>query len=314
MRARTRRSKRRNILRSRRYKRKLRGGSQLIDKVILLFPVYPHVYPLIYNIMKKMKDNNITIDILLVFSTQEDYDSFEQKDRIKHAILDKSINDHSKDKFFQISAKRFCGYNYLLTQPYEYFISLDADIDIIPENFTNDKIMSKIESRFANKRIYGAVTNFGDNVKSLVKYAFSDTEYYDKLKELTKEFTLYTCWTDIPVVKKSDISDFLSFIKYDKTQINGNDFNFEAGFDFVYYDMFLLLKRDFKMIDITPITPRLEYDINHEINKDNCKDIFEKLKAEQYTPGWIHSRIFNLDPTYFRSEGNFIMFHIDRTK
>jgi hypothetical protein len=260
-----------------------------------------------------MKDNKITIDVFLVFSTQADYDTFEQKDSIKHLILSKEINEHSQDKHFQVSAKHFLGYTHLITQPYEYIITLDGDFDIIPENFTNDKIMSKIHAKFSNKRIYGATPPaFGDIVKKIATAVFKDTTEYNKISVMTKDFTLYSCWTDLPVIKRSDILEFLSFIKYDKMQLNGKDFAFESSFDAVYYDIFLILHRGFRMLDINTITVGLEHDPNNSITTANYKDIFTQLKAEKYVPGWIHNRIFNLDPAYFTSEGNFIKFHVDR--
>ena len=260
-----------------------------------------------------MKDNKITMDVYLVFSTQADYDAFEQKELIKHLILTKEINEHSQDKHFQISAKRFLGYTHLITQPYEYIITLDGDFDIIPENFTNDKIMSKIDAKFSNKRIYGATSpTFSDIVKKIADAVFKDSPEYNKIAILTKDFTLYTCWNDLPVIKRSDIVEFLSFIKYDKMHLNGKDFIFESSFDTVYYDIFLILHRGFRMLDITSITVGLEHDATDSITAANYKDVFTQLKAEKYVPGWIYNKIFNLDPAYFISEGNFIKFHADR--
>jgi len=305
---------RKNISR-RRNKRKLRGGNiKKIDKVAMLIPVHPSSYIYIYNLLKKMKENNIVMDIFLIFSTQHDYDAFEQKDRIKHVILDKTINDHSQDKHFQISAKRFYGYTHLVTQPYEYILTLDADFDIIPENFTQDKILSKIHAKFSNKRIFGAVSTLGNIVQDCMNYAFGGTKEYDKISELTKGFTLYTCWTDIPVIKRTDINEFLSFLNYDKTKtkINGKDFVFEASFDALFYDIFLLLRRNFEMIDISDITIGLEHNGRRNFTSATYRAIFDKLKAQKYVPGWVHSRLFKMDPPYFTSEGNFLMFHIDR--
>ena len=304
---------RKRITRKRRNKRKLRGGNiKKIDNVAMLIPVHPSSYKYMYNLLKKMKENNIVIDIFLIFSSQSDYDAFEQKDRIKHIILEKSISDHNQHKHFQISAKRFYAYTQMAKQPYEYIISLDSEIDIIPENFTQDKIMSKIHATLSNKRVYGLTYGFGDIVYNCMNYVFQGTEYYDKVSEVTKGLTLNTWWTDLPVLKRTDITEFLSFIKYDKMHINGKDFVFSTGFDTMFYDMFLILKRGFHMIDVSSITSGLERDSLHTITKDTYKDIFTKLKLEKYVPGWIHNRTFHLDPAYFTSEGNFLIFHLDQ--
>ena len=211
---------RKRITRKRRNKRKLRGGNiKKIDNVAMLIPVHPSSYKYMYNLLKKMKENNIVIDIFLIFSSQSDYDAFEQKDRIKHIILEKSISDHNQHKHFQISAKRFYAYTQMAKQPYEYIISLDSEIDIIPENFTQDKIMSKIHATLSNKRVYGLTYGFGDIVYNCMNYVFQGTEYYDKVSEVTKGLTLNTWWTDLPVLKRTDITEFLSFIKYDKMHV-----------------------------------------------------------------------------------------------
>ena len=66
------------------------------------------------------------------------------------------------------------------------------------------------------------------------------------------------------------------------------------------------------MIDVSSITSGLERDSLHTITKDTYKDVFTKLKLEKYVPGWIHNRTFHLDPAYFTSEGNFLIFHLDQ--
>jgi hypothetical protein len=101
-------------------------------------------------------------------------------------------------------------------------------------------------------------------------------------------------------------------LNYDKTKINGKDFVFEASFDALFYDIFLLLHRNFEMIDISDITIGLEHNGRRNFTRATYRAIFDKLKAQKYVPGWLHSRLFKMDPSYFTSEGNFLMFHIDR--
>ena len=73
------------------------------------------------------------MDFYLIFSNQDDYDEFEYKEYIKHIIVpsDKIINTKAHVPF-----KKFYALDYLKDNTqYDYFISCDAEIDIILENF-----------------------------------------------------------------------------------------------------------------------------------------------------------------------------------
>jgi hypothetical protein len=84
-------------------------------------------------------NNNIEIDIFLVFSDKTDYSKFVMKDTIKPIICD-SLNTKSV-----VTYKKFFGLKKLAKTKYDYIICCDSEIDILFHNFTNEVINNKIQ-------------------------------------------------------------------------------------------------------------------------------------------------------------------------
>jgi len=180
----------------------------LITDVAFVIPSYPPHYNYLYDLLDKLKKHNIIIDIFIVFSNQADYECFKLKDNIKSIVLKEPLNTSSKVTF-----KKFYALNQLINSNYDYFIVCDSEIDIIPENFNYINIREKIENIFKNKKIYAGDLK-GKGIKYVNTYCSSlyKGEEYNLLKEATKEFTLYSWWSDIPVYRKGDLEKFFQKI------------------------------------------------------------------------------------------------------
>ena len=117
--------------------------------VAFIIPIHPPYYHYIYDLFDKLKRHEISIDIYLVFSSQEDYDTFVMKDGLKY-FIGENLNSAAI-----ITSKKFYALQRLVNSVYTYFIVCDAEIDILPENFTAANILRKIEGVFAGRRLYG---------------------------------------------------------------------------------------------------------------------------------------------------------------
>ena len=58
-----------------------------MDKIAFVIPTHPPDYHYLYDLLIKMNTNNIIIDIYLVFSSEEHYEKFNMKDRIKKIVV-----------------------------------------------------------------------------------------------------------------------------------------------------------------------------------------------------------------------------------
>ena len=95
-----------------------------MNKVALCIPIHPKHYNYIYNLIdltNQNHDNNI--DIFLIFSNENDYNSFNKKDFIKKIILPPNTRSHSI-----VTYKKFYCLEILKNkEKYDYFIVCDAE-------------------------------------------------------------------------------------------------------------------------------------------------------------------------------------------
>ena len=216
-----------------------------INNTAFLIPIHPPHYHFIYDLVNKCKINDIELDIFLVFSNNTDYDTFTMKNEI-HPIICDSLITNSLITSSIVTYKKFFGLKHLANSKYDYIICCDSEIDIICDNFTNEVINNKIENIFTNKKIYAGNTNEGMIVQITQMSANIFPDKIDVLKDITKDYTLYFWWSDLPAYRRDDITPFFNMINYD----NITWFHF----DYIMYQYYLILYHGFEIINTTPIT------------------------------------------------------------
>jgi len=268
----------------------------MIKNTAFLIPIYPPHYQYIYNLINKLKVNDIKIDIYLVFSNNSDYNEFNMKTEILPIIMNETTQSKSI-----VVYKKFFGLKQLANTKYDYIISCDSEIDIIPNNFTNENINKKIEQIFYNKKIYAGDTT-GIWVTKITKTSAElFPEKYEYLKDITKDFSLYFWWSDLPVYRRSDINEFFNMINYDNI--------IWEHFDYIIYQYYLILFHNFEIINTTPITD-IKWSLEG-LNTNNI-NILNKLLDIKYGFSWNSNIFYNNNKTFFESQGGFLIYHIDR--
>jgi hypothetical protein len=265
------------------------------ENVALLVPIHPPKYDFMYNLINKMKLNKIHIDTYLVFSNEEDFNKFSMKDDV-HKIICESTKTNSI-----VTYKKFIGLKHLANSKYEYIICCDGETDIIPNNFTNENINNKIKQIFDNKKIYAGNTDGIWVSRITEKSAELFPEKHSYLKDVTKNFTMYFWWSDLPVYRRADIIPFLDMIKLDNLV--------QDHFDYIVYQYYLILYHDFNIVDTTPIT-NLKWSLEY-LNTNNV-DIFNKLVEIGYGFSWTTKKLYNSNKDYIESQKGFIVYHLDR--
>jgi len=267
----------------------------------LIIPIYPIHYDYIYKLLEIFKKNNIYIDLYLVFSDDDDYNFFLKKDEIKKIIIPNTNTGNivTYKKFFALDSLKD-------DKKYDYFIVCDAEITIIPENFNQTNILDKINKIYENKFIYaGEIKDnndtFSNDVKNITKTSCCLVAVDDSLEIITKNYSLYFWWSELPVYKREHLTPFFNIVKYDSI----NWFHF----DHLIYLSYLILNENFKIVNLTPL-------INHNWSLEcyNTTDINNLyiLKALNYSFSFLTESFYNNHIDFFKNERTFLLYHLDR--
>jgi hypothetical protein len=300
----------------------LSGGGSIND-VAILIPISPKGYSMLYNLCSKCSLNNIQVDIYLVFSSQVDYDNFEMKTCIKPIIIGPEVDMTNKTAAI-VTFKKFFGLNTLVESKYEYIICCDDDLDVIPENFTNDNLKDKITHIFDNKMIYAGIITpesttpiktriiphlsqevMQNAQKALIESAKLFPNEYERLKGLTNNFTLYFWWSDLPVYKRDNLKNFLETINYNSIDYT----NLSNSHDQIMYLFYLIIKDNFKIVDTTPI---LKINYSLEYLDINDTQLLDKLVDLKYGFSWVNNIMYNTMKEYLLSHKTIFIFSTDR--
>lgn len=269
----------------------------MTEKIAIIIPVHPPHFHYIYNLIKKTSKLMTFIDFVIVFSNNSDYSSFTEKDKIKEIIIPENTNTGNIISFKKLYALE----QFKTIRIYDYFIICDAEIDIIPENFTQHNIINKINNIFKNKIIY-AGNYTPDFIKNIIKMCCEKfIDDLDKLKEITKNYTLYYWWSDLPVYKYEHLVSF--FDKVDYTDIK------HEHFDNLLYINYLLLYHDFTLLNITPLL-NIKWSLEG-FNTNNVEDL-NILKKNHYGFSFVIPWFFYNYKDYLMNEGTFLLYHFDR--
>ena len=265
-----------------------------ITNVAFLIPIHPPKYHDIYNLVNRLKENNICMDCCLVFSSMSDYDRFTMKDAIKPIIITHELTTKSI-----ITYKKFYGLKQLSQSKYDYIICCDSEIDIVPENFTSENINEKIRQIFDNKVIYAGSTGYR-NITNTSANLFPD--HHELLKSATNNFNLYLWWSDLPVYRRADLEPFFNMINYDNIVWD--------HFDHVIYQFYLVITDKFRIVNTSPIT-----NINWSLERLNTKDenVLNNLLDIGCGFSWISKSMYNNAKEYMKEKKCFLIYHLDRS-
>jgi hypothetical protein len=279
-----------------------------ITDTAFVIPVYPPHYHYIYNLIWRLEQAKIHIDIFVVFSNTSDFESFNFKTSIKPIIVS-NMPEWTEKQSPIVIFKTYYALKQLMNSSYDYFIVCDSEIDIIPQNLTYENVTDKITSIFANKNVYSGDTSDNSHGSTLCQevlrksaevFNASDRE---KLGLMTKNFTQYIWWSDIPVFRRADLDKF--FARIDEQAVSWHAFNH------IVYLYFLMLTDDFKLIDTTCVT-NMRWSLEHP-KIVYTETMIDKLSKLGVGFGWVVNKSFLTAKDYFiNNKKTFIVYHLDR--
>ena len=270
-----------------------------------VIPVHPPHFHYLYQVFDQMRAASCPMDTYLVFSSEDDRDAFQCSDANVHKLVCDAWGTDPLTCGARSSiatCKKFFALRRLMeTTDHEYFIACDAEMRLIPENFTPENVLRKCQAVFRNGVIYGGVPEAGaaDIVRESAR-VFSDSEN-DQLEAMTRGHAVYTWWSDMPVYKRSTLPLFFDTI--DCARLLG------GHFDHLIYQFFLLLHCGFRICDCT-VPLNLRWSLEMYATEDPRDLAF--LKAEGYGFGWAAPRMFSQQEAFLKAEGTFMLYHLDR--
>lgn len=265
-------------------------------KVAIVIPIHPPYYSFIYNLIDTIDKNNIDIALYLVFSDENDYMNFNKKDKIKKIVIPNANTNNI------VVYKKFYAMKFVLkdNENYDYFIVCDAEINIIPENFTEINILNKINNIYETKLIYAGESN-DETVNRITKYSAELICKGDNLKNITLDYKLYYWWSDLPVYKREHLDDFFSKFNYDNICF--------YHFDHNIYINYLILYHNFTILNLTNII-----DLKWSL-ESFYTDSIEKLNAlvsYKYGFSYITTKFYKNNKEFLINQGSFLLYHLDR--
>jgi len=260
-------------------------------RVAFIIPLAPKHYHYIYNLIDLMNTNNIKIDLYIVFSNNNEYNLFNKKDDIKSIIIPHTNTGNI------VTYKQFFALEQLKNDDrYDYFIVCDSEITIIPENFTEENILNKINNIFENKIIYA-----GEDKNSRRITETSAKIISNKLQDITKNYNLYYWWSDLPVFKRDHLEDFFNKINY--SNINWHHF------EHIIYLNYLILYYDFKMVNLTKL---INHNFSLESYNTNNKNHLKLLEENKYGFSFVVPKFYNNHKEFLNKQKCFLLYHLDR--
>lgn len=255
----------------------------------IVIPLCPKHYHYARRFVERVDE---IVDVYFIFSNEHDASLFPTK----HSI----IMPHAFPTTSIVTEKKFHALRHLQHSHYDYFIVCDAEIDLVPENFTKQNILEKIENIFRHKRLYGGIENNpfmrGVSVSSAACFSEQDKTI---LRTLTEGFRYYLWWSDLPVYRRADLCHFFSVLQ--TTSWN--------QFDHYIYAYYLLLYHDFQIVDATKLVGHASSLENYCHNSDHNLSV---LQEQHYGFSWANACFYNKKKEFLKRQGTFLIFHLDR--
>ena len=268
------------------------------NKCAFFIPIQPPHFDSGYKILEKLQ--NTDADLYFIFSTEKDKNDFEinKPNNYNYLILSEFTDlDRLYKNNSWTSVKKLYALSKLYTN-YDYISCIDADITFInTTNFYN--IMKNIATN--NKIIGGIIDNeTNNNLKTSLTHHIP-YEDIDKLKKISKDYTIFTWWSNLPVYDCKKAKEFLEYIQFNNTTFI--DKIVWSVFDDLMYNYYLILKYNFQLV----VIPGLKFSL--ETADDNTVKYVDQNICKLY---WVNFSAYKTDNEYYKNNNFIIVYHLDR--
>jgi hypothetical protein len=272
----------------------LSKASNLVGLIVPIHePKFVHVKPLVDSFYRFRIDR--TCRLHYVVSSVADLEILKKVVTVSDTVL---INLFSGDPSFlttfPVFYKKWWAVNELIDK-YSYFMLLDAEVRFEKEAdvYAAARYIMNLKLLFASA---SRVQWISDVVIQNDMKRFTDVEAAE-LKSRTSGGLLYLWFNEIPTVENRTAAAFLRELCILTTPVLTN-------FDILSYYYWLLLRENWNLVDLTPLTGPLELSLGEE-GWANNSDAVSRAK-----PHWVSRRAFDHSASLFPDA--FLTFHLDR--
>ena len=222
---------------------------QEIGTCVFIVPLAPKHFDLAhYNILPFVVNNPMHIDLLLVFSTDEEKKQFDFGGANSSRISSIVYADYFdvKQTFNPASMKKYLAIDYLRKnkKPYEFYIGIDAEtlfFKPVDEAFLLH--LRQKSSVLGFSHLHGIEGGMIDNARLFFKDRVTESE----LIHLFDTPRNWNWWSDIPFFREEDIDEFFDFIGYEISSRFSSSYHGQL-FDHMLYSYWLMARKNFTKI------------------------------------------------------------------
>jgi hypothetical protein len=269
-----------------------------MDRIAFVIPVHPPSFHHMYRFLNRYPGPS---RIYLVFSSTEDRDSFGHHPCVVPIVIPQGLTYDSASQGGIVDYKKFYALSQLTNAPHDYFIVCDSEIHLVTHNFTPENVLFKIESMFANKKIYyGYLDGEGHGDIGRILEEFSESEC-NTLKRLTSHCRAHFWWSDLPVYRRDHLEHFFTVCPIPA--------RIKTRPDYLIYQCYLALHHGFTFVNATHLVG-LRSSLEGFATQD--EDKIHIMTRVGYGHSWVTSTQYKINYRLLDILGTFLVYHLDR--
>lgn len=267
-----------------------------MDRVAFVIPIHPPFFHYLRNFLAQMPPASSRV--YAVFSSPEDRDAFGEHPALSPIVIPQGLTYDSGSSAGIVDYKKFYALHQLKDSHHDYFIVCDSEIQLVPENFTPENVLGKIEAIFRNKQIYASNGGSGNTVAACNVFGPDDAA---RAKVLTQDYGLVFWWSDLPVWKREHLPHFFEVLPIPDTIYSRPDYNI--------YQIYLALYHDFAFLNLSP---HIGVYSSLEGFATRKEELIDRLTALGYGHAWVMVTQLSLNRDKLMKLGTFLAYHLDR--
>jgi len=272
-----------------------------INKCAFIIPLHPKHYQHGYSILNEISDSDA--DVYFVFTTVEEKDLFEKglntSNSFHYIIFTDFTPVESIDINSIVTIKKWYALSRLYDK-YDYLCAIDSEISFLKKTGFYD-MMRDVSNQ---KKIFGGMLNPSAlREQNIVKDSLTKLtpiKDHARLKEISKDFMVFTWWSNPAVYVGKDIPDFFKWIDFKKETLDRLVWNV---FDDMVYNFYCILYKNYNLIIVPGLIQSLE---------SSNSDMIELTNHKLGNTYWVNNKAYSQNKSYYENSHFYIRFHVDR--
>jgi hypothetical protein len=270
------------------------------NKCAFCIPLHPKHFNYGYEIEEAL--NGTDADLYFIFTDEDEKDSFYKGTANSNYLILSDfvyIRRLNKNRSW-VSVKKLYALSKLYNR-YEYISCIDSEV-----MFLNNRFYKTMKNTSNSKIICGGdiSDSANEDYSKIMRESLTNivpVNDKDRLKYLSKNYSIYTWWSNLPVYDCKKASGFLEWIQFNNT--NFIDKITWYVFDDIVYNYYVILKYNYELVVIPDINSSLEYAPN---------EILQQVDTTTCKLYWVNYSEYIKDKKYYKNNDFIIAYHLDR--